>query len=159
MELFKKYQSNLDINCNLKIVDYLDKTFDSDTVFKSLSTNPIASHYALMQAQITHHLCWNRFPNLYQKWLPLSLAINIFSVSAPFYNSILLDGGSDENIKYYPEELVSSRRGKNRSRNIIWYNTPFSRNVKTNVGKDFFKSLKKHFRKNHKYHKILRKTI
>ena len=57
MELFKKYQSNLDINCNLKIVDYLDKTFDSNTVFKSLSTNPIASHYALMQAQITHHLC------------------------------------------------------------------------------------------------------
>ena len=31
MELFKKYQSNLDINCNLKIVDYLEITLNSDT--------------------------------------------------------------------------------------------------------------------------------
>ena len=27
----KKYQSNLDINCNLKIVDYLAITLNSDT--------------------------------------------------------------------------------------------------------------------------------
>ena len=83
---------------------------------------------------------------------------DIFRKSAPFYNSILQDCGFNENIKYCPEESVSSRRRKNRSRNIIWYNPPFSRNVKTNVGKHFFKLLKKHFGKNHKYHKIFNKN-
>ena len=45
------------------------------------------------------------------------------------------------------------------SRNIKWYNPPFSKNVKTNVGKHFFKLLKKHFGKHHKYHKIFNKKI
>ena len=83
---------------------------------------------------------------------------DILHKGAPFYNSILQDCGFNENIKYCPEESVSSRRRKNRSRNIIWYNPPFSRNVKTNVGKHFFKLLKKHFGKNHKYHKIFNKN-
>ena len=33
-----------------------------------------------MQAQIIHHLCLNRFLNLYLQGLPLSLAMKIFSV-------------------------------------------------------------------------------
>ena len=33
-----------------------------------------------MQPQIIHHLCSNRFPNLYRKRLPLTLAMKIFSV-------------------------------------------------------------------------------
>ena len=49
---------------------------------------------------------------------------------------------------------MSPKRRQNRSRNIIWYNPPFGRNVKTNIGKQFFKLLKKHFGKNHKYQKI-----
>ena len=63
---------------------------------------------------------------------------DIFRKSAPFYDSILQDCGFNENIKYCPEESVSSRRRKNRSRNIIWYNPPFSKNIKTNFGKHFF---------------------
>ena len=83
---------------------------------------------------------------------------DILHKGTPFYNSILKDCGFNENIKYCPEELVSSRRRKNRSKNIIWYNPPFSRNVKTNVEKHFSKLLKKHFGKNHKHHKIFNKN-
>ena len=100
---------------------------------------------------------FSRFPNLYQKGLN-SCNEDIFRKSTLFYNSILQDCGFNENIKYCPEESVSSRRRKNRSRNIIWYNPPFSRNVKMNAGKHFFTLLKKHFGKNHKYHKIFNKN-
>ena len=34
------------------------------------------------------------------------------------------------------------RKGK---RKIIWFNLPYSKKVKTNVGKVFLKSLKRHF--------------
>ena len=46
----------------------------------------------------------------------------------------------------------SARR--NRNRKIIWFNPPFSQNVKINIGKLFFKLLRKNFPKNHKFRKI-----
>ena len=46
------------------------------------------------------------------------------------------------------------KNNRNRSRNIIWFNPPFSQNVKTNIGKLFLKLAKKHFPKHHRLHKI-----
>ena len=47
---------------------------------------------------------------------------------------------------------------KNRPRNITWFNPPFNRNVKTNIGKAFLKTVKKYFNNNHRYHKIFNKN-
>ena len=41
-----------------------------------------------------------------------------------------------------------------QKRKIIWFNPPFSKSVKTNIGKIFLQLLSKHFPKNHKIHKI-----
>ena len=37
---------------------------------------------------------------------------------------------------------------------VIWLNSPYSQNVKTNIGKLFIKLVRKHFPKNSIYHKI-----
>ena len=143
----------MDIKCNLKTVDYLDISFDlyndiykpfNKPSNKSLYINASSNHPPSVLKQIPKSASKRTIAN--------SCNEGILSKIAPFYNSILQDCGFNENIKYCPEESVSSRRTKNRSKNIIWYNPPFSRNVKTNVGKHFFKLLKKHFGKNHKYH-------
>ena len=44
--------------------------------------------------------------------------------------------------------------GINRNRKVIWFNTPYSQNVKTNIDKLFIKLVRKQFPKNNKYHKI-----
>ena len=64
-DLFRQNHPNLEIKCNLKIVDYLNITFDLTTVlFKSYNkTNnclnhtirPTIFHNMLMQNQITRH--------------------------------------------------------------------------------------------------------
>ena len=133
-KLSKKYQLNLDIKCNLKIVYYLDISFDLNTGIykpfnkpnnKPLYINASSNHPPSLLKQI---------PKSVSKRITAdSCHEDIFRKSAPFYNSIFQDYGFNENIKYCPEESVSSRRRKNRSRNIIWYNPPFSRNVKTNI--------------------------
>ena len=41
---------------------------------------------------------------------------------------------------------------------MIWFNPPFSQNVKTNVGKTFLKSVRQHFPKHHKLNKIFNKN-
>ena len=46
---------------------------------------------------------------------------------------------------------------KKRKRNIIWYNPPYPANVKTSIGKIFFKLLNKHFPRGHNFYKIFNK--
>ena len=47
---------------------------------------------------------------------------------------------------------------KQRKRKIIWYNPPYSANIKTNIGKTFLNLIKKHFPKTNKLHKIFNKN-
>ena len=56
-------------------------------------------------------------------------------------------------MSYAQTEVKTS---KNRSRNIIWFNRPFSQNVKTNIDKIFLKLIKKHFPIHHHLHKIFK---
>ena len=47
---------------------------------------------------------------------------------------------------------------KNRQRNIIWFNPPYSLNIQTNMGREFLNLVDKHFPKNHQYSKIFNKN-
>ena len=74
-----------------------------------------------------------------------------FNKAKPLYENALKDSGFNTSIKYAKDEAKSNR---NRNRKIIWFNPPFSQNVKTNIGKTFIKLVKKHFPKDHKLSKI-----
>ena len=50
----------------------------------------------------------------------------------PLYEKSLHESGYKTSMSYAQTEVKNSR---NRSRNIIWFNPPFSQNVKTNIGK------------------------
>ncbi len=54
------------------------------------------------------------------------------------------------------QALQKTRR--NRQRNIIWFNPPFSKNVKTNIARNFLCLIDKHFPPNHKLHKIFNRN-
>ena len=49
-------------------------------------------------------------------------------------------------------------KGKKKRRQILWFNRPYSCEVITNFGKQFFNLLQKHFPKSHKYHKFINKN-
>ena len=48
----------------------------------------------------------------------------------------------------------TSRTNKNRQRNILWFNPPYSQNVETKVGKCFLQLIDQHFPKSNPLHKI-----
>ena len=59
------------------------------------------------------------------------------------------------------EEIQNSdeeNQKRKRKRNIIWFNPPYSKNVKTNIGKTFLQLLSKHFPKDHHMHKIFNRN-
>ena len=83
----------------------------------------------------------------------------MFDKTKPEYEKALKDSGYDSvKLKYNQNKQRESRR--NRNRNIIWFNPPFSRTVSTNVAKRFLNLLDHHFPKTNKLSKIFnRNTI
>ena len=62
---------------------------------------------------------------------------------------------------YKPSQFSPHRSNncnkKKRKQKIIWFNQSFNENVATNIGKEFFFLLSKHFPPNNIYHKIFNK--
>ena len=70
----------------------------------------------------------------------------IFDKAAPEYQDALRKSGYDNKLEDNPEEgSGSSGPKRKRSRKIIHFNPPYSRDVKTNVGRKFLQILDKNF--------------
>ena len=66
-----------------------------------------------------------------------------FRNSIPPYQEALEKSGYQFRLHYEPPLEVPNHR--RRMRKIIWYNPPFCKTVKTNLGKQFFKILSQSF--------------
>ena len=104
--MFKRKEMQIIIECNLKVVDYLDVTFNLNDGSYRPYRNP------------------DRPPSI-TKQLPQSIEKRLSQLSTSLLKIIKI--------------------GKNRKRNIIWFNPPYSKSLKTNFGKYFFRLLNKHF--------------
>ena len=70
----------------------------------------------------------------------LSKSEEIFIECSKEYQTALNNSGYKFPLKY-ETTTENSRRKKQRRRNILWFNPPYSKNIKTNIGKEFFKLL------------------
>ena len=73
------------------------------------------------------------------------------------YENALKSSGYAETLTYNHHK-PSTRTKRNRQRNIIWYNPPYSMNVQTNIGRTFLRLIEKHFPKHHRLHRIFNKN-
>ena len=77
----------------------------------------------------------------------------------PYREALKKSGFPDELTYVEPKILEEDYNEKSkRKRKIIRFNPPYSKNVKTNIGKIFFKLLHKRFLPSHLFHKIFNKT-
>ena len=144
MQIFKS-NNGLDITVefNLKCTDFLDITLDLQTgkfyPFRKANNEP-----QYLNTQSNH-------PPSIIKQIPAMISARIsenscnkeeFDKAAPIYNKALAESGYSETITYVE---AKPKKKRSRKRNIIWYNPPYSSNVKNNIGKEFFKLLDKHF--------------
>ena len=88
----------------------------------------------------------------------LSCDENAFHESLGPYERALKESGHSAKLEYQPQNTNSQPKRKNRKRKIIWFNPPYSTNVKTNVGKRFLQLLEKHFPKEHPLHKLFNRN-
>ena len=82
-----------------------------------------------------------------------------FTKAAPQYQKALDDTGYSFKL-HYERKQTGTRKKKARKRNVILYNPPYDKNVKTNVGRQFLKIIDKCFPPGNKLHKIFdRNTV
>ena len=155
---FKEYGLKITIQSNLKSVNYLDVTFNlangSYCPYRKPNDEPL-----YMNTKSNH-------PPTIIRQLPAAINRRIsdilcnkeeFDKAKPPYEKTLKFSGFTENL-IYTSYNTSTPTKKNRRRNVTWFNPPYSKNVQTNVGKDFLNLIQKHFPPNHKFHSIFNKN-
>ena len=159
---FKKQGLNISISTNLKICNFLDVTLNltDGTYYPYRKPN---NETLYIDSNSNH-------PPTIIKHLPAAIGRRISDISSnkelfnkakPHYESALKQSGHDEKLIYTerkkPVTHTAENSRKNRQRNIVWFNPPYSLNVQTNIGREFLNLVCKHFPKNHRYNKIFKK--
>ena len=78
-----------------------------------------------------------------------------FNKAKPLYEEVLSESNYKASLKF---EKLQYNTKRNRLRKVIWFNPPFSQNVKTNIGKTYLKLVKYYFPKHHKLNKTFNKN-
>ena len=160
-KLFQQAGLKITTQTNLRKVDYLDVTMDltngRHTPYRKpndtpLYINVLSNHPKPVISQI---------PGAISKRLStLSSDQDAFNSSANEYNEALRKSGYKDEIRFKKDSHTHAdkTRKNNRKRKVIWFNPPFSKSVKSNVGGNFLKLIDKHFPPNHKLHKIFNRN-
>ena len=160
---FKNHGLKITIQANLKIADFLDVTLNltngtyypyrkpnNETVYINTKSNHPPSILKSLPAAINRRIS------------DISCNEEVFNRNKQHYEDAPKRSGHNVTLRYADNSdhanSSTQRTHRSRKRNIIWFNPPFSKNVKTNVGKIFLGLIKKHFPKDHRYHKIFNKN-
>ena len=88
----------------------------------------------------------------------ISSSKELFDAAVPQFQEALEKSGHKHKLEY--ETTINHKKKKNRRRNETWFNPPFSRSLKTNVGKEFFRLLDRSFPPSNPLHKLFtRQTV
>ena len=137
-KVFKNNGLDVIIDWNMKVVNYLDVTFNlNDCTYRPYQKPDNIIQYIHVGSNHPPNII-KQIPKTIEKRLSqLSSNEEMFNESAPpFYEDKLHQSGYQQKLKYSPVNTKTHSK-RNHKRNIIWFNLPFKRNVSTKIGKYF----------------------
>ena len=156
-KLFKENELHIVIQCNMKTVNYFDVTLNLE--------NSIYRPYKKENIQIKYINTESNHPPYIITQLAISIEslLSSLSSSKEFNNSVtpyqdvLYKSGYKHILKC--QTNINTVNNNNNQKINIWFNPPYNKNVKTNIGKTFLNPIKKHFTPHHKFHSKNTMTI
>ena len=156
IQCFKDENLQITIETNLTRTDFLD-------VWLDLHLNKYYPYRKPNDNPVYVHSSSNHPPNILkqipkmtsQRLSALSCNETEFDKVSPQYEEILKKSGFSEKLVYVRPSVRSRRR---RNRQVLWYNPPFDRQVKSNVGKTFLDLIDRHFPPNHRLRRLLNRS-
>ena len=138
MSIFKNEGLSITIETNLSQTDFFSpyRKPGNDPLYVNIKSNHPSSVLRAIPEMITMRI------------RERSCDETTFNNAKHQYEAALSASGFKHKMTY--DNRQTERR--NRNRKVMWFNPPYSMNVKTNVGKEFLKNcFKKHFKRTHKY--------
>ena len=155
-KIFRDNSLTITTECNMIVTDFLDLTLDLKNEkycpYRKANSDPLYIH-----ANSNHPpTIIKQIPSMISKRISNnSSSQDEFDKVAPTYNKALADSGFTEKISF---GKTANGKRRNRRRKVIWFNPPYSANVKTNIGKSFLRLIDKHFPSHHRYHKLFNRS-
>ena len=139
------------IECNLKTVNFLDITFDLENyVYKPYRRANYKPTYINKNSNHPPSILKQLIKSIEKKLSETSSSKDIFDKSLKWYQDALKDSSFSNDLRYVENNNNANENKRKGKRKIIWFNPPFSKSVKTTIGKIFLQLLSKHLPKNHK---------
>ena len=136
-------------------MDFLDLNFNLTTGFHAPYRKPLNQPLFIHKDSNHPPSVINNIPESINKRISnISSNQNILEGATNVYQEALDKSGYDYNLKFNPCESNNNQavNKRKRTRNVTWFNPPFSDNVATNIGKKFFRLLDKCFPPGHQLH-------
>ena len=155
VNIFKNAGFDIEIETNLKKVNFLDITFNLN--------NGTYCPYKKPNDKLNYINILSNHPPQVIKQLPTSISNRlstnssneiIFNEAKSEYESALQKSGYKEKLKYTAKQPAKN----NRKRNIIWFNPPFNKSVDTNIAQKFLQLIDKHFPRSNILHKVFNRN-
>ena len=140
-KVFKNNGLDVIIECNMKIVNYLDFTFNlNDGTYRPYQKPDNIIQYINVKSYHPPNIIKQILKTIEKRLSQLSSNEEIFNELAPFYEDILHQSGYQQKLKCNPVNAKAHNQ-RNHKRNAIWFNPPFSKSVSTKIGKYFLNLL------------------
>ena len=135
-KVFKNNGLDVIIEFNMKVVNYLDVTFNlNDGTYRPYQKPDNIMQYIHVESNHPPNIIKQVSKTIEKRLSQLSSNEEIFN---EIFNLIQLhQSGYQQKLKYNPVNTKTHRK-RNHKRSIIWFNPPFNRNVSTKIGNYFW---------------------
>ena len=141
-KLFQEEGLKITTEVNTTGVDYLDVVMDlKNNSYKPFTKPNANTKYVSLQSNHPPAILANIPDAISRRLSSVSSSKEMFDSEVTHYKEALRDAGYKDDLEYRAEMHVDPEKKKHRTRSIIWFNPPFSSNVKTNIGKVFLEYL------------------
>ena len=142
-EIFSRNGLSLEAQANVKIINFLDVTFDLGRgIFKPYRKPNDETNYVNAKSNHPPKILKNIPLNVNKRLVSISSNQEVFNSAAPPYQEALDRAGYNHKLEFVEVEAntnVNERRKRKRKRDIIYFNPPFNMNVETKIGREFLK--------------------
>ena len=148
VKLFKDHNLKITTESNSNVVQFLDVVMDlTSATFKPFTKPNAIIRYVSSMSNHPPCILKNLPDGINQRLSSISSGEEEYKMEVDQYQHALKEAGYEEKLVYKnqdkeQEEVVGR---KTRRRKVIWFNPPWSSNVKTNIAGRFISLLKKHF--------------
>ena len=160
-QIFANNNLKITVDANKKVVNFLDVTLDLNTgKFKPYSKPSTTPLYVHSQSNHPPNILRNIPVAINRRLSSVSFDHEVFNEASAPYQEALRKSGYAFKLEFKPPPQQPPSQKCKRQRNVICFDPPYNKSVKTNIGRAFISLIERSFPAGHKLRKIFnRNTI